>query len=380
MKESIDILFQRYLDGTYTVQDLDVLLQYFKLDEPDAAFEQRILAELKRDIDLERETAVRRLADDIGARLLEKIKDPYRIRRGQWIGRVAAAVLLFGLMGIGIFYYNQRDKAENTTTMSSKYGDEVLPGGMHASVTSDDGSEVVLDENYSGIIVGEDLIYKDGTSVGVRPTKHATLKTPRGGQYQLTLADGTSVWLNAASSLKYPTSFGNAERVVELDGEAYFEVTHQPDKPFVVVSQGQRVKVLGTTFNISTYKENRSTITTLIHGRVEVENTKSEQKQILKPGQQTLISSEAMKIITIDDVADYAAWKDGYYIRTGVKLEEVLPELERWYDVQFELKELPPLRAYVALSRNAKLSEVLDALTLNYGVKFKVDGRRVVIM
>jgi transmembrane sensor len=373
----IHTLFRKYLDGTYSTEELDTLLTHFEIEEDDAVLTDRILDELQLEIDPKRQPEIKRLADGIGQRIFDKVQVPGRRYISVW-SRVAAAIVVIGLIGAGLLYYQNRNNTVEETALSNRYEDEVMPGGMRATLVIDDGSEVRLDQQQTGIVVSENLTYSDGTAVGIKATKYATLKTPRGGQYRVELADGTVVWLNAASSLKYPLAFDGDQRDVTLDGEAYFEVSHQIKKPFIVHSQGQQVTVLGTTFNISTYAG--TGVTTLLEGKVEIKNIASAQKKMLAPGQQAVVSNSTIQIQTLPDVSDYAAWKDGYYIRTGVTLSEVLPELERWYDVAFVIDQQTTTRAYIALDRNAKLSTVLEALTLNYGVKFKVEGRRVIVM
>ncbi|MFD2555100.1 FecR domain-containing protein [Sphingobacterium tabacisoli] len=380
MNKEIYTLFLKYLNGEHTAAELDVLLAYFEQEEKDPDLDRLILEEVQADVSPDPDSGVESLADEIGQRLFDKIQRSSRVKSlGLW-RQVAAAVLVVGLLTVGLFYYRSDNKASQDIASSTQYGTDILPGGTQATLIIDDGSEIPLEDKQDGIAISETVHYSDGTALAVKPTTYATLKTPRGGQYQVTLGDGTVVWLNAASSLRYPIAFNGQQRDVELQGEAYFEVSHQPDKPFVVHSRGQRVKVLGTKFNISDYTGVASSITTLLEGKVEIEHATTQQKQVLVPGKQAVVSKETIRVQTVSDVSDFAAWKDGYFIRTSTTLAEILPELERWYDVTFEIKEQPTTRAYIALNRDAKLSTVLDALTLNYGISFKIEGRRVVAM
>ncbi len=378
-QEQLQVLFRKYLEGDYSPDDLEALLAYFQLEEADATLTARIVEELQSDIGPAEMPEVKALAEGIGTRIFERIPTPRKRIIGMF-GRVAAAVLLIGAIGAGILYYHHDRNLPQEQELTSKYGDDVLPGGMRATLVTEDGREVSLDQAQAGIIVSRDLKYNDGTPLQISPTRYATLKTPRGGQYRVQLADGTLVWLNAASSLRYPLTFDGEQRDVELTGEAFFEVSHQEGKPFIVHTHGQQVKVLGTKFNISDYAVAAPSVTTLLEGKVEIENNVSLQKQQLAPGQQAVVSKQSMQIKSVSDVSDFAAWKDGYFIRTGATLSEIIPELERWYDVTFEIGAQPSVRAYIALSRDAKLSTILDALTLNYGVRFKIEGRRVVAM
>lgn len=376
----MQVLFRKYLAGDYSPEELDILLDYFQLEGDDDTLTARLVEELQSDIAPEKIPAIAKLADGIGQRIFHQIHVP-RKRSISMLRWVAAAVLLIGLIGSGILYYrNYKDNDLGQSELVSRYGDDVMPGTMRATLITDDGSQVSLDQAQAGIRVGEELQYSDGTPLQISPTKYATLKTPRGGQYRVELADGTVVWLNAASSLRYPLTFDGAQRDVTLTGEAFFEVSHQKGKPFIVHSNGQYVKVLGTKFNVNDYDAAIPSVTTLLEGKVEIESKATLQKQVLTPGQQAVVSKQSIQLKAVPDVSDFAAWREGYFIRTAVTLSEIIPELERWYDVTFEIGSQPSVRAYIALNREAKLSTILDALTLNYGVKFKIEGRRVVVM
>ena len=373
---NIQALFQKYLAGLHTEAELETLLAYFELQEESALATVLILEALDADVDASQQQVAHHLADDIGERMHQKVDRPMAKRRIRVFGRVAAAALLLFLAGGVWYYYGIRHEATEAAQLS-KYGDEVLPGGNRATVTLDDGTHIALREDKAGIVVSDQLTYNDGTAIATNPSTFATMRTPNGGQYQLTLPDGTEVWLNAASTLRYPTAFQGNTREVELTGEAYFEVAHQAGKPFIVSSAGQNVKVLGTAFNINQYAGQTIGVTTLIHGRVEIENTHTHQTHRLDPGQQSQVSAQATSIRTVADVEDYVAWKNGYIIMTDATLQDVLPQLARWYDVHFDNHVKPLAKAYIALNREAKLSEVLDALALNYQVNFEITGRRV---
>lgn len=379
-QEHIQVLFRKYLAGDYSPEELDVLLDYFRLERDDDTLTARLVEELQSDIAPERIPAVAKLADGIGQRIFDQVH-VVRKRSVSMIRRLAAAALLIGLIGSGILYYrNYKVNDLGKSELVSRYGDDVMPGTMRATLITDNGSQVSLDQAQAGIRVAGKVQYSDGTPLQIFPTKYATLKTPHGGQYRVELADGTVVWLNAASSLRYPLTFAEGHRDVTLTGEAYFEVSHQDGKPFIVHSNGQQVKVLGTKFNIHDYDAAIPGVTTLLEGKVEIENKATLQKQLLAPGQQAVVSKQSIQIKAVSDGSDFAAWREGYFIRTAVTLSEIIPELERWYDVTFEVGAQPSVRAYIALNREAKLSTILDALTLNYGVKFKIEGRRVVVM
>ncbi|MBE8719815.1 FecR family protein [Sphingobacterium pedocola] len=378
-QSEIHVLFQKYLSGDYSEKELDTLLVYFQLQVDSTELTLRIQQELDRHIDEAKQPEIEALADAIGARLLQQVNPSRPIRRFPYTRTVAAAVLAITLLGLGTFFFLKKTEKQ-VVELVSKYGGDVLPGEQRATITLADGTRIALKEDKEGIQVADNRAnYADGTGITLQPSSYATLATPNGGSYKITLPDGTVAWLNAASSLRYPTSFTGSRREVDLTGEAYFEVESDPVKPFVVRSEGQEVSVLGTEFNVNTYGGKSLEVTTLIQGRVSVKNTMSQQTQDLTPGQQAVVTGGKTSVQHIDDAVDYAAWKDGYIIRDAASLQDIIPQLERWYDVTFDVKSQPAEKAYMALNREARLSEVLEALALNYNVTFKIEGRRVMV-
>ena len=204
-----------------------------------------------------------------------------------------------------------------------------------------------------------------------------TIQTPRGGQYQVVLPDGTKVWLNAASSLKYPEVFMGNTRTVELSGEAYFEVSKNKAMPFHVKSKFQDVEVLGTHFNINSYMDEQTIKTTLLEGSVKVSNLKS--LKILKPGQQSIagISENSLiKLASEVDTDDETAWKNGLFQFNNSDLKIILNQLERWYDIKIDYASIPAKRYNGMISRKVKLSEVLKMLEKTGNIKFEVTSVR----
>ncbi len=213
--------------------------------------------------------------------------------------------------------------------------------------------------------------------------KYNTLIIPRGGQFNLTLADGTRVWLNADSRLKYPTSFPGEERVVELTGEAYFEVKKNTQKPFKVLSGNQVVQVLGTSFNISSYQDDPITATTLVEGKVEVylENTPSEHQMLLPNQQSILVRSDNSLSQKEVDVKAFISWKDGWFYFKDKPLEAIMLDLSRWYDVsvQYEDQEAKKLPFTGEIRRYENLEDVLNLLEKTREVQFEMERRKVII-
>lgn len=274
---------------------------------------------------------------------------------------------------------------------------DVQPGGNRATLTLGDGRTIDLSEKQDGIIVDDGISYLDGSTVlseqvneGIRVggKQHLTLTTPKGGTYQIKLPDGTVVWLNAASILKYPSRFDGNERVIELEGEAYFDVAIAGAQhvPFKVIAHGQVIEVLGTEFNVSAYADDPETKTTLVEGNVRVKavgsggTNLSSSFSYLKPGQQAVTRGSFLDISEVD-IFDYTAWRDGMIVLNGARLADVMRQVERWYDVVVDVPVLKTNKtAYVIINRNENLSSVLKALEETYQVKLKLEGRRVGII
>ncbi len=213
-------------------------------------------------------------------------------------------------------------------------------------------------------------------------TGYNSIETPKGGEFKIVLPDGSKVWLNASSSLRYPTSFLGSERKVELTGEAYFEVAKNVLKPFKVAGSDQVVEVLGTQFNISSYVDDAAVKTTLLEGSVRVLSNKSSQVKMLKPGEQSNISYSA-NVFSVKqvDVEQAVAWKNGYFLFVDEDLKSIMRKFERWYDVDVEYKgNADDLRFGGIVSRSKSLSQALKIVEQTGNLKIKIEGRRVAIM
>ncbi|WP_353182955.1 FecR domain-containing protein [Parapedobacter lycopersici] len=320
--------------------------------------------------------------DTIGA--LERFKSHYpligrpnrRLRPRVWLA--AAAILVFLSAGLGWFYLMPRQEA--TQSLASRYGDDIPAGGDRATLTLSDGRVVELNTDKEGVIIGDDLTYNDGTSLvevsgdsNMQSPIELTLTTPRGGQYQTTLSDGTKVWLNAGSSLKYPLHFSGAQRTVILEGEAYFDVSHNAKQPFIVRVNGTQISVLGTQFNVNAYNELTAT---LVEGSVKITNASGQQ--LLKPGEEARIGQN----ITVHpaDIDKVIAWKDGYFYFKSDHIEDIMDQLARWYDVEVKYDGHSFGKRYNGrIRREVNLSKVLDMLTYLSGAQFAVSGRQITV-
>lgn len=384
--EYITILFRKYLAGTYTRDELDALLRYFELEEASDQLTELIEHALANPApEAAHSERVKAIRDRVADRLT--VQKPRRMHT-RWLPYAAAALIVV-TAAAWLFFGDQERTAEIATVQP----EDIAPGGNRATLTLAGGRTINLSESQAGIVVGDGITYLDGSEVAnagkeslMADVSHLmSVSTPKGGTYQVTLPDGSSVWLNANSTLKYPSRFSDEERVVELIGEGYFDVNRRESaqsvssafQPFKVITSGQTVEVLGTEFNISAYTDEPETQTTLVEGSVKVSNLTSHISKLLKPGEQATMREAAIQIRQVD-VNDFIAWKNGYIVITNATLADVITQVERWYDVDFDVKSQSDVTAYVSLNRTANLSEVLEALELNYGIKFKIAGRRVI--
>jgi len=254
---------------------------------------------------------------------------------------------------------------------------DVAAGGDKAILTLADGSQIVLDSAANGMLAQQgkvkvlkqngQLKYSAGQGVTNAAVAYNTVRTPRGGQYQLVLQDGTKVWLNAASTLKYPAAFAGNERNVELTGEGYFEVAHNSKAPFkVLVPGGQEVEVLGTQFNIMAYKDEPLLRTTLVEGAIKVKAGAASVQ--IKPGEQSILSNKSpeIRVQANADIEQAVAWKNGMQSFKDADLHTILRQVSRWYNVDVEYKaEGPEMGLNGTIPRNFSLQNMLKVLQLN---------------
>ncbi|NRF41970.1 FecR family protein [Pedobacter foliorum] len=311
-------------------------------------------------------------------------KKPVKLPLLKWIS-VAAAVLL--IASVGILFLTHKTKP--LQQMASKHRHVITPGGNKAMLTLADGSKVALTGGAAGKVASQGGVLITKTAKGqltyintgsaLSSNGYNVIETPKGGQYQVTLPDGTGVWLNAASTLKYPVVFAGGERKVELNGEAYFEVAHNKKLPFRVVSNHQTVEVLGTHFNINSYQEEGIQKTTLLEGSVKVSVLKSTS--ILKPGQQAQVWKNKTIEVSIVDTEEAVAWKNGYFRFHREDIESIMRKVSRWYNVNVEFKGgISDEKFNGTISRTKNINQVLEMLETTNAVHFKIEGRRVSVM
>lgn len=305
--------------------------------------------------------------------------------------RVAAAASVVVCLAIGWWFLQNHN--EISPMASKEVAARILAGGNKAVLTLADGSEISLNDvangelaSQQGIVITKNkdgqLEYRvdPGNGVAMKGEHFNTISTPAGGQYQVILPDGTKVWLNAASSLKYPTVFGSQERKITLKGEGYFEVAHDQTRPFKVQSNNQTVEVLGTHFNISAYENDGVIKTTLLSGKVQVMTPHTKAATVLKPGEQSVLEDNSLKVSEVM-TEDEIAWKNNSFVFNNEKLGSIMRKIARWYDVEVICP--PDLAESVFVgsgSRSKSLGWTLEKLESTGTVHFKVEGRRVTVM
>ncbi len=317
------------------------------------------------------------------ARGLDNLRDMYvrdrMMLRKRWLQY--AAVLL---VTVAAAWYAWEGKAVDGPSDNpvAKKIEDIPPGGNKATLTLADGRTIDLSEAQSGIVVGhERILYKEGAEELVNLEGEAiplVLSTPKGGTYQITLSDGTKVWLNAASTLKYPSRFDDAERVVEVEGEAYFSVAKDSKKPFRVVSHGQQINVLGTEFNVSAYTDEKDVKTTLVEGSVELQINVSGQHMALVPGEQSVLKGAEVNKRKVD-VGPYIAWKNGEFNFDNTALTDMMKQMSRWYGVEVIYENgVPNERFSGAMSRDVSLQTVLELLRVSE-INYRIESNTLII-
>lgn len=289
-----------------------------------------------------------------------------RHRIKPWIPYAVAIVICVVLV-----FWNLSSHREIPKTQIAEF---IKPGGNKATLTLADGSTILLSEAQSGVMSGEELRYKDGTLINLNlvvdkgersESREFTLSTPRGGNYNIRLADGTEVWLNAGSKLIYPSIFNGSDRVVKLQGEAYFKVAKQNGSngdriPFKVITENQIVDVVGTEFNVNAYETIEKT--TLVEGKVNLKAKINLTPVLLKPGNQGVISGESVKVEPIDLFA-VTAWRKGRFNFDNQPFSEIMDEFSRWYDFDVVYEDpIPKVQFVGGAHRTQNISTVLQML------------------
>lgn len=407
--ENIEELFQRFLNNKCTPAEISLLLQYF-----DAGENEDLLRELIRKQSEDINTtplspeSLKPLLDTTYRKIQSAIAtdaDPFEAPIVPLFHRLwfrissAAAVMLF--ISITAFYFlpQRKDSITAQAQNSTQQIRDIPPGTNNAILTLDNGTRIVLDSVADGTLAqqGGIKVLKMNRQIAYDKTENAdlqaeprynTITTARGNQYMVVLADGSKVWLNAASSIRFPFYFTGNERRVEITGEAYFEVAKDATRPFRVEFNNQsgekgEIEVLGTHFNVNAYPDEEDIKTTLLEGSVKV--SKGKERVLIVPGEQASFSNNSSlgtKGITLKKdivLSQVVAWKDGFFVFNNSDIRMIMRQVARWYDVEVIFDGNMPSEGFTGkVSRNVPLSNFLKMLELN-DVHVKTEGRKIII-
>lgn len=399
--EKLHYLLHRYFDDTIDPSDYNELLDYLKSADQDIvekAIDEEMLSLEAGAVFSKRqsENVLNRIKSDprfvSNVEEETEVEEPKVIRLYQrtWF-RVAAAVLVFASAGLLIFKHRAVE-AKPDNMAANHVSAKIIPGSQQATLTVSNGSVIVLKNAANGVLANTggskvikqaqgQIVYDKENNAANNEVTYNTLTTPRGGEYQVVLPDGTKVWLNAASSLTYPTQFTGNERRVKLNGEAYFEVAKNKEKPFYVsMSDGAQVKVLGTHFNISAYGDDEAVTTTLLEGSVQL--SKNNSVSLLKPGQQAVVNHSSDDIAVSDaNIEDAMAWKNGLFIFNNDNISGIMKKISRWYDVDvYYSADLNDQQFGGSYHRSKNIGDLLQYLQMIGKIQFKMQGRRITVM
>lgn len=353
-RHEVEDLLERYRAGTCSPSERRMVDAWFNAQ---LSGNKLLLAE--QDWQTNKDFIYRRLTAQTGKQRLS----PY------WIA--AASVLLF----IAGWFIVQRlpDHAGPEVAM-----EQLMIAGNRATLSLSDGRAIELSAAQEGIIVGNGITYQDGETVVGPEELYYKLSTPPGGTYQVVLSDGTTVWLGAGSSLKYPAAFPGEERVVELSGEGYFVVSKNKDKPFKVIGGGQTIEVLGTEFNLTAYADDPEVQTTLVEGAVCV-TIPAGTSVDLRPGMQSVAQGANIRTRSVD-TEHFTSWRLGYLSFADASVAEMMKKISRWYDVEVVYEETPPKSLFTGeISLDLSLPQVLQGLSA-LDVRFRLEGRTLTII
>jgi ferric-dicitrate binding protein FerR (iron transport regulator) len=396
--QSFHALVNGYINNTLTKKELAYFLELLQKEEYHDEFQEAISRLLKDPSPAGKVHSSR--ADIIFQNIIrsgsneEKFLNRKNIN-GKWtfiipLIKVAVAASFIGLavLGAHLWLHKGDQKAmAHHQTQKQRFKNDVLPGGDKAVLTLADGSTIVLDDAKDGALTqqGNAKIIKLGGKLSYnlvnntsKEVAYNTISTPRGGQYQVELPDGTQVWLNAASSLRFPVAFIGKERRVDIEGEAYFEVARNKKMPFIAKTNGGEVQVLGTHFNVMAYQEENSVKTTLLEGSVKF--VSSDRVSLLRPGQQAKLTRDGQVMVNEVDVDQAVAWKNGLFVFNNDDVATVMRQLSRWYDVEIVYQTKNLKQFFVGeVPRSSRLSDVLKVLELTSDIRFEIDGKKVIV-
>lgn len=386
-EQKVQLLLRRYIQGNVSREDLQDLYDYFGVDNHEdvlSEFVQNYLDNNEESLIVDSKE-VNQIVSSTWSAIHKHVLVKEKQASVLWF-RYVAAVFVLAFVSVALYFYLDR----GTSSVSihehivHKEPIQISNSSNKPTLTFVDGATLVLDENKGGLVIGEEISYADGSKVSDSPSPLLVLSTPAGSTFSLTLSDGTKVHLNAMSTLTYPTTFTEDQRKVQLEGEAYFEVTSNKQKPFIVNSNKQQIRVLGTRFNVKSYMGDR-TITTLLEGEIEVGI--HNLTQVLLPGESSIVDVGAESIEFKPTLMYNAiAWLNNEFSFYNANLGDVGAELSRWYDVDVQVMGKEVGAGFTGLiSKDKTLEEVLEILKRTGQIRYHISPigiteRRIILM
>jgi transmembrane sensor len=312
------------------------------------------------------------------------------LRKRIWPGWAAAAAVLI-ILGTGYYFltHTHKEQKDLSVTKKPKMNDIAPPNTVNAVLTLGNGQKILLNSTGNGILAKQgsvNVIKLANGEISYRgasnEVQYNTLSNPRGSKViNLVLADGSKVWLNTASSLRYPTAFTGNERNVEITGEAYFEVAHNSSMPFIVSRGNTSIKVIGTHFNVNAYDDESLLNVTLLEGSVSVEAKSNQHFKVIKPGEQAQVNKNGdIEINNSVDLNEVMAWKNGLFSFNDIDIKSIMREVSRWYDADVVFEKPIEEKFYAEVSRNTSISTLLQMLEATKAVHFKIEGKTIHVM
>jgi len=384
----IAYLIAGYIRGTITEPEHDELDKWVEASDDNMLLFEELTDEKNIEANLEwmdKVTTEKNL--ELTKKKIEFTQHHYNLKTKKWFYSIAASIILL-IAAFGIYkIINTKQSKQTSIAKNDQTG--IQPGGNKATLTLSNGSVIDLVNSPNGLIKGDngtiinkskdgEILYKD-SGISNSAASYNILTTPKGGQYKVQLPDGSQVWVNAASSLKYPTAFATSERIVELKGEGYFEIAKDKTKPFKVkLADGSEVKVLGTHFNIMAYENEKSKDVTLLEGSVEI--TKDNNEQSLTPGQQGRISSSKIILVNSVDTDQVTAWKNGQFIFHDADIQSIMRQVARWYDVDIKYETTNTQHFNATISRKEPVLRLLHILEETGQIHFKTENKIIYVL
>jgi transmembrane sensor len=389
LEKQFQVLFEKFFSGIATPEEERELAGIVKkMDETSLEFALKEHWNISKEIIpvLRRDESGRILKNILSQRPTERKRNLFMTKG--WFRAAAAVLLLVSISTIIYRILTNESKEDSLLAEELVLPEQILPGTNRAMLSLADGTTIFLDDAEKGVIAEqssskvilneqEQLVYEK-SGQRAHEIVYNTLTAPRGGQYRLQLSDGTVVYLNSASKIRFPVVFEPHERKVEIEGEVYIEVMQKETWPFRVLINGIKVEALGTRFNIMGYQDESLVKTTLLSGSVSVET--AGKTSVLRPGQQANVDAlGSMTVLSDVETDQVVAWKDGWFRFSGSGIEEIMRQISRWYDLDVEYSGELPEKTYTGVvSRSSDLSQVLQIME-SAGIKFSIHGKTIIV-